>query len=76
MEDEFVCDPYVISKNMGELDDGERQEYTLGVMSMCAGATGKKKGAKRKPKESQQLAIIKLFEDEKCEIFSKENTIV
>lgn len=49
MDDEFSCDPYVISKNMGELDDGERQEYTLAVLSMCAGATGKKKGEKRKP---------------------------
>ncbi|KKM67425.1 hypothetical protein LCGC14_1471150 [marine sediment metagenome] len=49
MEDEFSCDPYVISKNMGELDDGKRQEYTIGILTMCAGATGKKKGSKRKP---------------------------
>ena len=49
MEDEFSCDPYVISKKMGELNDGERQEYTMGILSMCAGATGKKKGDKRKP---------------------------
>ncbi|KKL55833.1 hypothetical protein LCGC14_2251500, partial [marine sediment metagenome] len=27
-DDEFSCDPYVISKNMGELCDAERQEYT------------------------------------------------
>ena len=49
MDDEFSCDPYVISKNMGELGDTERQEYTIGILSICAGATGKKKGAKRKP---------------------------
>lgn len=51
LDDEFSCDPYVISKNMGKLiDDGERQEYTLGIMTICAGATGKKKGSgKRKP---------------------------
>ncbi len=50
MDDEFSCDPYVVSKKMGELNDGERQEYTIAIMSMCAGATGKKKGSnKRKP---------------------------
>ena len=52
MDDEFSCDPYLISKNMGELafNDGKRQEYTLGVLTICAGASGKKKGkGKKKP---------------------------